>query len=135
MLYKILADILTVIHFGYILFMLYGFALTIRGFFRKEFFERWIFRTLHMFGIIFVAILAVMNKYCPLTIWEANLAAKYNPGAEYTGGFIVRHIENLLYPDVNPLVVIIPTYFIALFTLLVFIIKPPEKIKLLFKRK
>ena len=116
MLYKLLADILTVIHFVYILFMLYGFTLTIRGFFHKDFFDRWVFRTLHMFGIIFVAILAVMNKYCPLTIWEANLMTKYNPVTEYTGGFIVRQIESLLYPDVNPLVVTIPTYFIALFT-------------------
>ena len=88
-----------------------------------------------MLGIIFVAILAVMDKYCPLTIWEASLMAKYNPGAEYTGGFIVRNIEKLLYPNVNPLVVTIPTYFIALFTLGVFVLKPPEKIKNIFKGK
>ncbi len=87
-----------------------------------------------MFGIIFVAMLAVMNKYCPLTIWETDLMAKYNPGTEYTGGFIVRQIESLIYPDVNPLVVTIPTYFIALFTLTVFILKPPERIRKLFRK-
>lgn len=125
--YKILADTIVVIHFTWILFMLLGFIFTLRGFFYKEFFDRWLFRTLHLFGIIYVSLLAMMGKYCPLTIWENILRLKYDPNLTYTGSFIINYVEKLVYPDINPLVIRIPTTFIAVFTVVVFIFRPPKK--------
>lgn len=133
MLYKILADLIVVMHFVWILFMLWGFILTLRGFFHKEFFERWLFRTLHLFGIAYVSLLAIMGKYCPLTIWENTLRAKYDPRLTYPGSFMIHYFEKFVYPDVNPLVIRIPTTFIAVFTVVVFIIKVPKKIRNFFK--
>jgi hypothetical protein len=127
MIYRVLADAIMVAHFAWILFMLVGFVLTIRGFWNPKFFERWLFRTIHLFGILLVAGLELLNKYCPLTIWENALRRHYDPSTDYPGSFIIAHLEELIYPDVSPLVVVIPTIFIAVFTLAVFILRPPLK--------
>lgn len=133
MLYKILADIIVVMHFAWILFMLIGFILTVIGFWKREIFDWLLFRILHLFGIVYVSLLAIMGKYCPLTIWENTLAAKYDPSLIYPGSFMVHYAQKLVYPELNPLIIQIPTTFIAVFTILVFIIKPPKKIKQVFK--
>ncbi|MCX7766836.1 MAG: DUF2784 domain-containing protein, partial [Candidatus Sumerlaeia bacterium] len=70
MAYKILADIVLVIHFMWIIFMLGGVMFTIAGFFRRQIFDKWLIRTVHLAGIIYVCILAIFEKYCPLTILE-----------------------------------------------------------------
>ena len=122
MIYKILADTIVVIHFAWILFMIAGFILTLCGFFWKRVFDRWLFRLIHLCGIIYVALLAVLRQYCPLTILENSLRLKYNTGVKYPGSFIVYYIEKLVYPDVNVSIILIPTIFIATFTIIVFII-------------
>lgn len=128
MIYRILADTIVIMHFVWILLMLIGFILTVAGFWVKNFFEQWFFRTLHLFGIAYVSILAIMGKYCPLTILENTLRQKYNPNLTYSGSFMINSIQRLVYPDINPLIILIPTTFIAIFTILVFIIRPPRKI-------
>ena len=133
MLYKILADLIVVMHFVWILFMLIGAILTLSGFFYKRFFDWWLFRTLHLCGIIYVGLLALLREYCPLTILENTLRVKYNPDLTYPGSFIVYYVEKLVYPDLNPSIILVPTIFIAVFTIVVFIIKSPTKIRRIFK--
>ena len=133
MLYKILADLIVVIHFVWILFMLSGFLLTLSGFFWRRFFDSLLFRILHLCGIIYVGLLALLREYCPLTILENTLRAKYNPDLTYPGSFIVCYVEKLVYPDLNPSIILVPTIFIAVFTIVLFIIKPPTKIGRIFK--
>ncbi len=125
MIYKIIADIIVIVHFIFILFMLSGIVLTIAGFFREKYFKHWLFRTLHLCGILFVAILAILGKYCPLTILENLAMMRHNPDLAYPGSFIVHYIEELVYPNVDPMIIIIPTVILAVFTLVMFIIKPP----------
>jgi hypothetical protein len=74
-----------------------------------------------------------MGKYCPLTLWENTLRQRYNPETVYPGSFIVHYVEKLVYPEVNPLIIQIPTIIIAAFTVVVFIIRPPAKIKRMFR--
>jgi hypothetical protein len=114
--------------------MLLGFVLSLWGFFWKNFFNWWLFRILHLFGIVYVVLLAVLRQYCPLTILENTLRARYNPILTYPGSFIVHYINRLVYPDVNPLILLIPTIFIAVFTVVIFIIKPPARIRGIFRR-
>lgn len=125
--YKILADIIVVAHFAWILFMLTGFLLTLLGFWRREIFDWFFFRVLHLFGIFYVSLLAIMGKYCPLTIWENILRQKYDPSLTYAGSFMIHYVEKLVYPDINPWFIRIPTTFIAVFIIVVFIIRPPRK--------
>ena len=76
----------------------------------------------------------MMGKYCPLTLWENILRAKYDPSLTYPGSFMVHYAQKLIYPDINPLVIRITTTFIGVFTVLVFIIKPPKKIRDIFRK-
>lgn len=115
--------------------MLAGTILTLGGFFYKRFFDWWLFRTLHLCGIIYVGLLALLREYCPLTILENTVRTKYNPELTYPGSFIVHYIEKLVYPDVNPSIILVPTIFIAVFSVVVFVIKPPAKIRRIFKWK
>jgi hypothetical protein len=135
MIYKIFADIIVIIHFIFIIFMLLGFIFTIWAFFWRQFYDWCVFRTLHLFGILYVTLLAVLREYCPLTILENSFRLKYHPATTYFGSFIARYIERLVYPDVNPLILLLFTIFFAIFTLVIFIINPPSKIKEIFRVK
>jgi hypothetical protein len=66
-------------------------------------------------------------------LWENTLRAKYDSTLTYPGSFMIHYVEKLVYPDVNPSIILIPTIFIAVFTVAVFIIKPPKRIKEIFK--
>jgi len=146
MLYKVLAEIIVVMHFVWVLFVLAGFILTLCGFFSfyilrstadrwRKFFDKWLFRTIHAGGILFVGILTMLKQYCPLTLWENTLRTKYDPFLVYEGSCIVHYVQKLLYPDINPLIIRTVTIFITLFTIVVFIIRPPTKIRRIFKWK
>ena len=131
MLYKILADIVVLIHFTWILFMLWGFILTICGSISvhvlrrakdrwRIFFDRWIFRTIHLGGIVYVSILTISGTHCPLTIMENGLREHYNTELTYHGSFVVHYIEKIVYPEANFLFFLIPTIIIAVFTVVMF---------------
>lgn len=124
-----LADIIVVAHFVWILFMLSGFFITLAGFRYKKVLDWWLFRTSHLLGIIYVAVLSAMGRYCPLTVWEYSLRAGQGPQLSHEGSFIIRYIESLVYPDVSAIMIRLPTFFIAVFTFAVFAAKPPAKIK------
>jgi hypothetical protein len=107
--------------------MLTGFLLTLCGFWWKKIFDWLLFRYLHLLGILYVSLLAVMGKYCPLTIWENALREKHESGLAYSGPFIIHYIEKLVYPDINPWFIRIATALIAISTIIIFIIRPPQK--------
>ena len=144
MLYKILADLVVIIHFAWIVFVLWGFILTVYSsisvyFFSagkdraKAFFDRWIFRTVHVAGIVYVAVLTVLGKICPLTTLENILRRQYNPELTYPGSFVMHYIQKLIYPEANFLIFVVPTMIIAIFSIVMFVIRPPAKIKQLLK--
>ncbi len=129
MVYRVLADILVILHFAWILFMLAGFFITVLAFRMKHLFELCVFRTVHVLGIVYISVLAAMGRYCPLTVWENALRRRYSPSTVYPGSFIARYIERLVYPGVDPIVIVVPTVLIGLFTAAVFLVRPPGKIK------
>lgn len=85
-----------------------------------------------MVSILYTSYLEFTHKNCPLTDIENYFKVK-SDNAAYTGSFIVYYIEKLAYPDVEPLVVIIPTVIIGIITLVMYILKPPKKIRGSFK--
>ncbi|MDX9703775.1 MAG: DUF2784 family protein [Candidatus Auribacterota bacterium] len=143
MAYKVISDMILVIHLCWIIFMLWGFILTVRSIVQfisgnrnmaATFLDRWVFRSVHTAGIIFVAVLAVLRKYCPLTVIENFFRYRHEPSSTYPGSFIVYFIEKIVYPDVNPLMIIIPTVVVAVISLLAYMILPPDR-TVLFLRK
>ncbi len=114
-------------HLLWILFVIYGFIMTFYGFFfaeNKRFLNRFILRTAHLGGILLTTILELTGKYCPLTALENYFSPD---GKSYEGAFIAHYIEKIVYPDINPAVLTAGAFVIALFTLVVYIIRPPWK--------
>ncbi|MBU2575435.1 MAG: DUF2784 domain-containing protein [Elusimicrobia bacterium] len=124
--YGILADLVMAAHFAWILFILAGFFLTAAAFKYNRIFGWCFFRTIHLLGIAYVCLLAVFGKPCPLTLLENALAAKYGPDTVYPGSFLAYYIGKLVYPDIQPMMLIIPTVAIGIFTAAVFIFRPPS---------
>jgi len=139
MFWRVFADFVVVVHFLFVIFMIVGFLFTFAAVvyvyvFRRHgglerFFGWCVFRWVHVCGIGFVGLLAVMEKYCPITTLENAIRRQAQNGGQYTGSFIVHYVEKLLYPDLPPLAILIPTILIAVFTLSIFIIRPPWREK------
>lgn len=122
---------ITAIHFLWILFMLTGFFWTLIAIFlHQRFFNFFWFRTLHLTGILFVATLALLDKYCPLTVLENY----FRRVTAYPGGFMIHYLEILIYPDVNPQVIQIGTLIVTLVSLAAYLLRPPERTKNWVKR-
>ncbi len=128
--YKILAEVIMIIHLLWIMFMILGFVYNIVGLFNKKLFKNFWIRTLHLLGILYVAGLYVFDKYCPLTILEAKFRQKFDPTFSQPDSFIIFHLEKIIYPKINPIFIIVPTIFIAVFSLFLYIMYPPKFQKL-----
>jgi hypothetical protein len=88
MAYNLLADLVVLIHFLFVLFSLLGALLLIRW--RKMI---W----LHLPAALWAAGIEFSGKICPLTPLENWLRVK-GGGAAYTGDFIGQYLLRLLYP-------------------------------------
>lgn len=91
----LLADIVLVVHFAFVLFVVGGLALTWIGAaagwpWVRDF---W-FRAAHLAAIAFVAGEALLGIWCPLTLWEARLR-----GGAAEKSFIAEWVHRLLYYD------------------------------------
>ena len=128
MFYRLLADFIVLIHFLWILFMIWGFGRTILAVIKKDrkFLQNKFIRTFHLAGILVVAFLIIIDKTCFLTIWEIKLRV-ISGVSTYTGSFIVHYLEKLVYPDVDPLLVEVPSVIIGGITLFIYILFPPFK--------
>jgi hypothetical protein len=137
MFWRIIADLIVLVHFLFVVFMVVGFLFTFAAvvyvFRRHGRFERFfgwkVFRWVHVCGIAFVGSLAALERYCPLTILENSLRSRSQNGGQYTGSFIVHYVEKLLYPNVPSIAILIPTIFVAVFTILFFALRPPWREK------
>ena len=90
--YKILADIVVLVHFLWILFLIFGAFPGIRS---KA------IKILHISGLVFAFVLQIMDWYCPLTHLEVWLRAKHDPTLSYTGSFIIHYVEGLIYIEIS----------------------------------
>ncbi len=88
MFYKIIANIVVVIHFLWILFLLFGAFWGIKNI--KV-------RVVHIGGLIFAVTIQVFDWYCPLTNLETWLRSKYEPTLSYGSSFIIHYIDKIIY--------------------------------------
>jgi len=92
----LLADVVLVVHFAFVLFVVGGLALILVG---AAAGWRWIrdrtFRYAHLAAIVFVAAEALVGVACPLTVWEYLLRS----GSPDGPGFVGRWVSRLLYYD------------------------------------
>lgn len=88
MLPSITADLLVALHFGFILFVVFGGLLVARW--------RWI-AWLHLPAAVWGAVIELVGGVCPLTPLENHLR-RLAGEAGYTHGFIDEYIAPLVYP-------------------------------------
>lgn len=97
----LLADLLAVIHAGYVLFVVGGQVLILIGWSAGWFWTRnpW-FRWLHLGAIGLVVLEVILGVYCPLTLIEADLRRQAGETGYADMSFIGYWVNRLLYFDV-----------------------------------
>ena len=102
--YRFCADLVMLIHFGFMLFVVGALVLILVGGWQGW---SWVrvrrFRRLHLGAIAFVVVQAWLGQTCPLTLLEMALRARAGE-ATYPGSFIAHWIESLLYYQAPPIV-------------------------------
>lgn len=100
--YLLLADLVLVVHFAFVLFAICGFVVIIFGRFAGQ---AWIynvvFRLAHVAAIGFVVVQAWLGRLCPLTTWENALRVRAGQ-AGHDASFVAYWLQRLLYYDAEP---------------------------------
>jgi hypothetical protein len=91
MIYGVLADLVTLLHFLWIVFVIFGILLV----FKKSKFA-WV----HLGSLLFSLLLNILGWYCPLTYLEQYLRGQ-GGSAGYAGSFIAHYLEPVIYPRVS----------------------------------
>ena len=123
----IFADIIVLIHLGYVVFVIAGFVLIVLGIFFKW---KWIrnlwFRIIHLVTIAAVALEAIVGVNCPLTVLEFSL--RYGaPPAERRVSFVGGLIDSILYYDAPAWLFTIIYVGFALLVAMTFVMAPPNR--------
>jgi hypothetical protein len=106
MTYRILADIVVIIHFLWIVFLIFGGLLGRRN--------RAI-RIFHIAGLTCALVIQVSGWYCPLTDVEVWLRSQHRQGLSYKGSFIVHYVEQLVYIEVPHWSIVVLTAMLCAF--------------------
>lgn len=97
MLYRWAADLTVLLHFCFILFVIFGALLVPR--FPK-------LRYIHWLSLAYGLLVEVFNWYCPLTLLEQRLRRASGQGA-YERSFVVHYLDRWIYWDVPQWVLIV----------------------------
>ncbi|MBW2076291.1 MAG: DUF2784 domain-containing protein [Deltaproteobacteria bacterium] len=128
-----LADIVAIIHLGYVVFVILGFICIVAGI---VFRWRWIrnpwFRVLHLAAIIAVAMEAIVGVNCPLTVLEFRL--RYPTGPFQESSFIGGLIDSMLFYDAPGWLFTAVYCCFGAAVLITFIVAPPKRKGTSFKR-
>ena len=88
MVYQILADIIVVLHFSFICFVIVGGLLVLRW--------QWVL-WIHLPVVLWGALVELMSWVCPLTPLE-NWLRRAAGGQGYSGGYIEHYLIPIIYP-------------------------------------
>jgi len=111
MLYRIAADITVILHFLWILFLIFG------AFIGRKY--RWVKRV-HISAIIFALVIQVFGWYCPFTHLEIWLRRMHDPSQSYSGSFIIHYVEKIVYINLSPKIIIVLTIILAVVSLWIY---------------
>ncbi|MGI9202895.1 MAG: DUF2784 domain-containing protein [Woeseiaceae bacterium] len=95
--YGLLANLVLVIHFAFVVFVVVGFLLILVGLLAEwSWVRNRLFRITHLAAIGVVVLQAWLGQHCPLTIWESQL--RRNAGeAGYSESFIEHWLHQVLF--------------------------------------
>lgn len=111
MIYRLLADLILVLHFCFVLFAIFGGLLVLRW--------RCVWK-FHLPALIWSFSVQYFVWICPLTDWE-NYFRGLGGEAGYEGGFIEYFISAILYPGIiTPQIHLLLAISLVVFNLLVY---------------
>ncbi|MDQ3323752.1 MAG: DUF2784 domain-containing protein [Acidobacteriota bacterium] len=110
MIYRGLADLIFILHFCFVLFVVFGGALVL---FRRYFLP------LHLPALSWGILVELFQLPCPLTSLE-NQFRLLGGDAGYAGGFIEHYISAVLYPSVTPQFQMLLAFLLIIFNLFIY---------------
>lgn len=125
---QLLADVVLVLHFAIVLFVVGGLVLIVIGNLHHW---NWVsalwFRLLHLAAIVVVAAEAWFGITCPLTTLEMWLRVQSGAAAStYSESFIGHWLQRLLYYSAPPWVFVVAYSLFALLVIAVWFRFPPN---------
>jgi Protein of Unknown function (DUF2784) len=127
--YGLLADGVVAIHVAYVSYVVFGQLAIFAGIvFRWQWIRNVWFRVTHLVMMSIVAVEALLNIKCPLTVWEDKLRvlAGQPPSGET---FIGRLLHNLLFYTWPQWVFTTLYVSFALLVMATFIMAPPRRVR------
>ncbi|MGO9612983.1 MAG: DUF2784 family protein [Dissulfurispiraceae bacterium] len=106
MFYKVLADIVILFHFIWIVFHFFGAFFGIQN--RAK-------RIVHIFGFFFAFVIEAFDWYYTLTCLETWLKSRYEPTMAYTVAFIIHYIEKIVCIETPRYLIFIATDLLCAF--------------------
>jgi len=101
-LYSFLADAILVIHFAFVVFVVFGFMLIVLGLLARW---SWVhnrkFRITHLGAILVVVLQAWLGQLCPLTTWENELRRLAGQSG-YEESFVEHWLHEVLFYRAEP---------------------------------
>ena len=126
MLYRLAADAVVILHMAYVLFVIFGFLLTLLGcLFRWNWIRNPWFRGIHLAMILIVVAEAWLGITCPLTTWEHQLRERAG-GQSYEGAFLANLVHDWLFFEAPPWVFTALYSLFGLGVVLTFVFAPPR---------
>jgi hypothetical protein len=123
----IFADIIALIHLGYVMFVIVGFILILMGI---PLGWKWVrnlwFRIAHLAAIAGAALEAILGINCPLTVLEFSLRYGVSPAGRRVS-FVGELVDSLLYYDAPLWLFTIIYVAFALLVAITFVLAPPSR--------
>ena len=127
--FRLLADVVLLIHFGFVAFVVLGFVIIWIGYFRGWTFVRNVyFRAAHLAAMGYVAIESLAGVACPLTKWEVRFRVAAGQEGRYEGSFIQHWVHRFIFFNLPEwLFTVVYLSFFALLVLTFWIVPPRRK--------
>ena len=128
--HALLADAVLVLHFAFVLFVIFGLLLTWIGYFAGWKFVRnpW-FRCAHLLAMAVVVAESLFGVICPLTKWEMALRVKAGEDPAYADSFVQHWVHRVMFFEVPESAFTL--IYIAVFALILlsFFVVPPRRFR------
>jgi hypothetical protein len=111
-LYRLTADLIVLLHFFWIIFLIFG-AFIGRRYRLVKF--------LHLGGIGFALFIQLSGWYCPLTYLEVWLRKMHDPSGGYQGSFIINYVQRLVYIELSADIIKIATIFLVFMSICIYL--------------
>jgi hypothetical protein len=123
----LLADIIAIIHLGYVVFVILGFILILMGIaLRWKWIRNLWFRIAHLAAIAGVALEAILGVNCPLTVLEFSLRYGVSLSSRRVS-FVGELVGSVLYYDAPAWLFTIIYVGFALLVAITFVLAPPNR--------